>query len=587
VNARIIGSNVPLGAYPDRVLDDLVRWAREAPHRPFIFERSGDHGEGDWVALTFGSALSRARAIGAALLADGFSADRPLAILAENSIDHAVVALAAMYVGVPLSPLSTGYARPDGDPGRLQALFEVLQPHAVYAPDERLAARIAHSVPTVRLLRDLAKRTGDGERADAAFAQITPDTVAKVLFTSGSTGTPKGVITTNRMMCANQTMLAQAWADITNDPVLVDWMPWSHVASGNKVFGMILRRGGVLYIDAGRPMPGAFDRTLLNLRGISPTMHFNVPRGYALLADALEADAALARTFFARLKGMVNAGASLPADVRAKIERCATRVAGKEIPILSPYGATETAPLATAVWGHPLPDLNSIGLPVPGAQIKLAPVDDRYELRVKGPSVTPGYWRNPVATASAFDEDGFYKTGDAGELVDANAPERGLAFRGRIAENFKLTSSTWVNAGAVRIALIEAANGAIDDAVITGHDRDDIGALIFFNLARSREITSRAGADRATLCAHPALRAFFADVLQAHNAVHRSNSTRIAGALLLADEPDRNAGELTDKGTVNARIALRRRAEAVRALYADPGTSDIIRPARAAVSTAS
>ncbi len=574
---RVLRSSVALAPYARSVNDDLVYWARETPERPFVLERRHE----TWDALTFGAALASVRRAGAALLNLGFSAQRPLAILAENSIDHAIVALAAMHVGVPVCQLSAGYARPDGDLDRLQSLLAVLNAGAIFAPDERVALRLAQCSPALTILRNVPEHAGSFVAADTAFAAVSSDTVAKILFTSGSTGTPKGVITTQRMMCANQAMLAQAWPYVRNEPVVLDWMPWSHVASGSKVFNMVLRHGGSLYIDSGRPMAGAFERTLANLREIAPTLYFNVPRGYALLADALAAEPDLARLFFSRLEGLVNAGASLPADVRTKMASIAERAGGRIVPVLSPYGATETAPMACAVWGDPLPDIESIGLPVPGVELKLAAVDDRFEIRVKGPSVTPGYWRNAEASAAAFDDDGFYRTGDAGDFVDPIAPQRGLAFRGRIAENFKLTSSTWVNAGAVRVALIEAAAGAIDDAVIAGQDRDDIGTLIFFNLERAREIVGDRAADRATLRAHSGLRAHFSDVLARHNTKHASSSTRVAVASLLGDEPDRSAGELTDKGTVNQRIALVRRAAAVLALYEGDGT-DTIRPCRRA-----
>jgi feruloyl-CoA synthase len=576
VSGRVVTSALPLAPYAACIGDDLVRWAGEAPHRPFIRERADGSTHSPWRSLTFGAALARARGIGGALLEAGFSAEEPLAIVAENGIDHAVVALAALHVGVPIGPLSTGYARADADPRRLQTLLDVLRPKAVYAPDERVAARIAAAVPAIPVIRDLARRNGDPARADAAFARITPDTVAKILFTSGSTGLPKGVITTQRMMCANQTMLAQAWPHVTRNPVLVDWMPWSHVASGNKVFNLVLRHGGTLYVDAGRPLPGAFATTVANLREIAPTVYFTVPRGYALLAESLATDAELAQSFFSQLRGLVNAGASIPSDVRRQMLWLSASTGGKTIPVISPYGATETAPMASAVWGDPQPDVESIGLPVPGVEIKLAPFEDRLEICVRGPNVTPGYWRNAAATAAAFDEQGYYKTGDAGDFIDPDRPARGLVFRGRLAENFKLSSGTWVNVGAVRVALIEAGGGLVEDAVITGRDRDDLGALVFFGLERARQITGVLDGDRAALAAHPALRAAVGRVLAAHNEVYRSSTTRIAKAILQTDGPDRSSGELTDKGTVNQRIALERRAALVAALYELQSTLAVI-----------
>ncbi|HTD34572.1 MAG TPA: AMP-binding protein [Candidatus Elarobacter sp.] len=570
---------MPLRQYPERVTDDLIRWARAKPDAVFLAERRGE----TWETITFGAMLQRVRRIGAALLAAGGSHERPLAIVAENGIDHATIVLAAMYAGIPASPISTGYVRPDADPARLQALLGVLQPFAAFVPDAAYADRFAATAPALHLFKDASALAGDnasaladhgasnGDRpatrdpsaADRAHAALGGDSVAKILFTSGSTGTPKGVMITHRMLCANQTMLEQVWPDAIRDPVLVDWAPWSHVAAGNKNFGLVLRNGGTMFVDAGKPAPGAFDTTLRNLREIAPTFYFNVPRGWALLFEALESDDALATTFFSRLRILLNAGASIPESLRARLNALAQRYAGHDVPVVSAWGLTETAPMATAVWGERPAERETIGTPVPGVEIKLAPVEDRYELRVRGPSVTPGYWRNAEATAAAFDEDGFFKTGDAGALLDESDPSRGIVFGGRLAENFKLSSGTWVNAGLLRLDVIEAGEGTIEDVVFAGADRDELTAIVFVPRALAND---------------PAIRERVRAALARHNECNPASSTRVARALIAAEPPNGAHGEITDKGSVNQRRVLQNRAADVARLYAEPRGSAIIVP---------
>jgi feruloyl-CoA synthase len=569
----VLSSTVPLAFVPERVLDDLVRWAAERPQAAFVAEREG----AGWRTLTYGDALLRVRAAAAGILARGATAERPVAVLADNSIDHAIVAHAAMYCGVPVSPLSTGYARGDADPQRLRALLDVLDPAFVFAGDEGIAARVRASGSSLPVFTSIGELQGDDlARADAAFAHVTADTVAKVLFTSGSTGTPKGVMTTNRMLAANQTMIAQAWPAALIDPVLVDWLPWSHCFGGSHNFGVALRNGGTYYIDAGKPVPGPFEVTLTNLREIAPTSYYNVPRGFTLLLDALEADAALATAFFSRVRLVCNAGAALPDATRARLAALvATHAADRNVAIISSWGTTETAPLATGCWGEPLPAHDSIGVAMPGVEIKLAPDGDRYEICVKGPNVTPGYWHNAAATAAAFDDEGFYRTGDAVALRDPADAARGIDYRGRIAENFKLSSGTWVNVGSLRLALGDAAAPLIEDLIVAGHDTDAIGVLVFIALDRARALAGLPAADRATLARHPAVRAHIRSAFAAHNAGARGSSTRVARALLLDDAPNRAEGEITDKGSINQQRALALRAAAV-ALLLGPPHPDVI-----------
>jgi feruloyl-CoA synthase len=555
--ARTFRSEVPLRDYPERVTDDLVRWANATPRAIFVAQR----GAAGWETIDFAGMLARVRRIASALLAAGGSQEHPLAIVAENGIDHAAVALAAMYARIPASPISTGYLRSDADPARLRALIDVLQPFAAFVPNPAMAARFTASLPELPVFADAASLDGDPSRADRAQAAIGPDSVAKILFTSGSTGTPKGVITTHRMLCSNQTMLEQVWPDVTASPVLVDWAPWSHTAAGNKNFGLVLRNGGTFYVDEGKPAPGAFDATLRNLREIAPTFYFNVPRGWSLLFEALEHDAALATTFFSRIRILLNAGASLPESLRGRLAVLANRYAGREIPVVSAWGATETAPMSTAVWGARPASAETIGTPVPGVEIKFAPVEDRFELRVRGPNVTPGYWRNPGATAAAFDEDGFFKSGDAGALLDPDDPSRGIVFGGRLSENFKLSSGTWVNAGLLRLDVLEAGEGAIEDVVFAGADRDELTALVFVAAASAGD---------------PALPERLRAAFARHNARNPGSSTRVVRIAIAAEPPNAAHGEITDKGSVNQRRVLQNRAAEVARLYADPPDAAII-----------
>jgi feruloyl-CoA synthase len=557
-DARVLRSDVPLRAYPARVTDDLVHWGRERPEATFLAERDGEH----WRTISFAEMLARVRRIGAALLELGGSQERPLAILAENGIGHAAVTLGAIYAGVPAAPISTGYVRADADAARLRAVIAVLQPFAAFVPDIASATRFADAVAGVPVIRDAGKLDRDPAPADRAHDALTPDTIAKVLFTSGSTGTPKGVVTTHRMLSSNQTMVQQIWPHVTESLVIVDWAPWSHTAAGNKIFGMVLRNGGTLFVDAGKPAPGAFDETLRNLREIAPTFYFNVPRGWTLLLAELERDESLAATFFSRMRMMLNAGASIPESTRARLAVLAQRYAGERtIPVVSAWGLTETAPMATAVWGARPASHETIGTPVPGVEVKLAPFEDRFELRLRGPTVTPGYWRDSAATAAAFDDEGFFRTGDAGALLDDADPSRGIVFGGRISENFKLSTGTWVNAGLLRLDVIEAGDGAIEDVVFAGADRDAIAAIVFLSRAAAND---------------PNAAELVREALARHNARHPASSTRVARAIVAAEPPNGARGEITDKGSVNQRRVLQNRADDVARLYADPAAPGTI-----------
>lgn len=600
---HVLTPDVSLGAVPARYADDLVGWASTTPAAPFVAERVA----GVWQSVSYAESLARVRRFGTGLLAAGGHAEAPVVVVAENSVDVALLALASTYVGVPYAPLSVASAGADANRDRLLGIVRSLTPSFVYAPHPEVARRFMEVVPDVRVIADVAELApdvcvvgdiaerehgstgtatvrdhgtqvpvGDAAAADDAFARVGPDSVAKILFTSGSTGLPKGVITTQRMLCANQTMIAQAFPQLSDPVTLVDWLPWSHTFGGSFCFGIVLRSGGTLYIDHGKPFAAAFGQTVANMREIAPTAYFNVPRGHALVVDALESDPDLARHFFSHLRLIVNAGAAWPPALRAAYVRIARDTGAGEIATQSCWGATETAPLSTTCWGDRPANLDTIGTPVPGNEIKLAPVEDRFEIRVRGENVTPGYWRDAAATAAAFDEDGYYKSGDAGDLLDPRDPSRGIVFQGRLAENFKLSSGTWVNVGALRGAILEACAPLLDEVVVAGHDRDTVALLFFLNVPHAQRATSLATAERTDLAGHPNIRAHLERGIAEHNRRAGGTSLRIARSLILPDAPNRDEGELTDKGTVNQRRALTLRAATVTRLYTNPPDPDIL-----------
>ena len=554
----------------------LERWAAAEPNRVFLAERNA---AGGWRRITFEETSRAANAIAQSLLDRGLGPERPLMILADNGIDHGLMALGAQHVGVPVVPVSTPYARLSQDFGKLRYIFDLVQPGIIYVDEadryakalEAIGARAWKSPPaaaasaTTRVTPfSTLTEVRPTPAVDAAFAKVGPDTLAKILFTSGSTGQPKGVINTQRMMCANQESAAAAWT-ILNDhpPVIVDWLPWNHTFGANHNFNMMLRNGGTLYIDEGKPVPALIGRTIANLREVSPTLYFNVPRGYAALLDHLEKDEALQQKFFARLDLMLYAAAALPQSLWDRLERLGLKVRGRKVPFIASWGMTETAPAVTMVH-FPMERPGNIGVPGPGMQVKLAPVGDKLEIRVKGPNVTPGYFKAPDLTAKAFDEEGWLRTGDAVRLADEANPAAGLLFDGRTAENFKLSSGTWVNVGMLRTAVIAAGAPVIEDAVVTGHDHDEIGLLIFPSLAGLKNLCADLGTDAKIedMVGHAAVKAVLAEGLSRHNAQSQGSSMRIARCLLLTEPPSIDANEITDKGYLNQRAVLTRRARA-------------------------
>ncbi|WP_223567788.1 AMP-binding protein [Agrobacterium tumefaciens] len=556
--------------------------AQKAPDHPFLIHPTGI----DRTVLTFSDARQLAHRLANVLVDLGLSQERPLAILSGNTITHALLSLAAQIAGIPVAPISVAYSQLS-DLSRLAQIFDVLTPGLVFAED---GAAFSNAL---KLAVDMGAKTmvsrngaGDAERlfADAlrnqteiAASKIPAETTAKILFTSGSTGTPKGVIVTHRMMCSNQEAIAQVWPSVVDSqPVAVDWLPWNHVFGGNLVFNFALRHAGTLVIDDGRPLPGQFEKTIQNLKDYSPTVHFGVPRGFEELVRVLDGDEDFARLYFSRLQVMFTAGASLPATVWNRYRELAERHGLPGLGMYVGWGSTETSPVAS-ISPRDNVRADNIGSPLPGAEIKLVPNEDKSELVIRGPMVTPGYWRRPDLSAQAFDQDGFYRIGDAGKLVDEADSGKGIQFDGRVAENFKLVTGTWVQAGALRLAAVSAGGSLIQDAVVTGHDRDSVGLLIFLNRTVARQVSGKPDAELTELCTCPLVRASVSAALA--NLSGAGSSSRVARALILPDMPSIQAGEITDKGYLNQRALLRSRADLVERLYADPPHSDVVLPA--------
>jgi feruloyl-CoA synthase len=570
----------PLGPFPVHLGQRLTHWAEHTPDRVFVARRDAG---GAWQSITFAQMLDRARRVGQCLVERGLNAERPLAIVSENDLEHATLAAAALYAGVPYAPISTAYSLISKDFGKLRHILGLLTPGLVYAADgARYGAAIAAAVPTDvevvigrgELPGRLAQRldallaTAPGKTVEDAHAAISADAIAKLLFTSGSTQMPKGVINTQRMLCSNQQVLVHAFPFLAEEPpVLVDWLPWNHTFGGNHNFGMALYNGGTLYIDDGKPVQPLMQETLRNLRDISPTLYFNVPKGFEELVEALQTDRELRERFFHRLRLMFYAGAGLPKPVADRLYAIAEEHCGERVGIYTGLGMTETAPFAIGTVR--LESMAGvIGNPAPGVELKLVPQSGKLELRYRGPNVTPGYWRQPELTAASFDEEGYFRSGDAIRFVDRSDPARGFVFDGRIAEDFKLSTGTWVSVGPLRTAaLIEGAPHVLD-VVVTGHDRDEVGLLIFPRLDSCRALTGLpAQAAPGEVLRHERVRAFFRDMLAHLQSQATGSANRIVRALVLADPPSIDLGEMTDKGSLNQRVVLRERAAAIDALY--------------------
>jgi feruloyl-CoA synthase len=546
--SMLMRSPQKLGPYPRCVTEWLVQWSDKAPDAVFLKERAAS---GSWRQLTYRETFGEVRRIAQALLDMGLGKDRPVAILSDNSIDHALLALGAMHVGVPVAPISPAYSLMSKDFAKLRMIFELLKPGLVWTSDPAKFSAALEAVKAKPVsISDLLK-TNPGSTQEREFAAVRPETIAKILFTSGSTGVPKGVVNTHRMLCANQQMLAQAWPFVEEKPpVVVDWLPWNHTFGANHNFNLVLRNGGTMVIDGGKPVPGLVETTVKNLTEVAPTLYFNVPRGFDLLVPFLEKDARLRRNFFSRLDVIFYAAAALPQNLWDRLKRL-SREENKNPAMLSAWGSTETSPLATSVH-FPMERPGVIGLPVAGCELKLVPAAGKLEVRVRGENVTPGYYRRPDLTAAAFDEEGFYRIGDAVKLADAADPAKGIVFDGRVAEDFKLSTGTWVHVGAVRVKLIAAGDPLIQDAVITGHDRDEIGALVFLSPA-----AKSLAAEQIKTRLEETLKSFSGE----------ASSMRPARLMVMSEPPSIDANEITDKGYMNQRAVLERRGDLVQRLY--------------------
>ncbi len=554
-----------LGEYPARMTDRLDYWAEHAPERTYVAQRDAS---GEWRRITYREARERARRIGQALVNRGLSAQRPIAIVSGNDLEHAMLALGAMYAGIPFSPLSPSYSLLVTDYAKLRHVFGLLTPGLVFAasgeqfadalkvvmPADAELVVTRDPLPGATLFSELLE-TEAGAGIDEAHARVTPDTVFKILFTSGSVGRPKGVMNTHRMWCSNQEMVRTCWPFIAEEPpVILEWLPWNHTFAGNKDMGLVLYNGGSLYLNDGKPVPGQFEETIRNLRDVKPTIHLDVPVAFDALVPYLRKDREFAKQYFSHLKVMFYAAAGLSQKTWEDLENIALETVGERLLMLSGLGSTETAPFAMWV-GREAARAGEVGLPAPGMTLKLAPVLGKLEARLKGPNITPGYWRQPELTAAAFDEEGFYKLGDALRYVEEGNAGRGFIFDGRVAEDFKLNTGTWVSTGPLRSAFLAHFVPYAKEVVIAGCDRGCVTAMVFPDVNACREF-DEAG-----------LRATFGELLKSFATRSTGLSTRVAAIILLDTPPSIEAHELTDKGSISQRAVLENRTDVVEELY--------------------
>jgi feruloyl-CoA synthase len=582
-------STEPLQPYPVRLTDRLLHWAAVAPERTLAAKRQPGS---EWRHISYAQALQSARCIAQALLDRGLSAQRPVAILSDNDLEHLLLGLGAMLAGVPYAPISAAYSLLSQDYGKLRQILDVLTPGLVFAASasaygKAVRATVAADTPVVltggtidgraTLSFDELLATNPTARVDRAHEQVGADTIAKFLFTSGSTQLPKGVINTHRMLCSNQQMILQCFPGLGQEPpVLVDWLPWNHTFGGNHDVGLTLYNGGTLYIDDGKPAPALIGQTLRNLREIAPTAYYNVPKGFEEIANALEGDAQLRATLFSRVQMFFFAGAGLSQPVWDKLDRIAESHCGERIRMVTGLGMTETAPFAICANG---PEVKSgyVGLPAPGVELKLVREGDKTEVRYRGPNVTPGYWRAPEQTAQAFDAEGFLRSGDALKSVDAQRPQLGFAFDGRTAEDFKLSSGTFVSVGPLRARAVAAGDPLVQDVVVAGIDRDEIGLLIFPRLDSCRAAARLApDAPLPEVLNAPEVRQFFQQLVDGLWASGTGSATRVGRAIVLVEPPSIDRGEATDKGSINQRAVLTHRDALVERLYAGGADAGVI-----------
>lgn len=570
----VLRSTQQLGDFDRCIGDWLDHWSMASPDALFLAERGAD---GQWLRLSYRQTREKVGRIAQGLLALDLPATKPVVIVSDNAVDHALLSLAAMYIGRVSCTVSSAYTRLAKEWDKIHGILDMLDPALVYASDAsaygaaldawqgtapRYYSRNAAQAARGRSFDDLMA-CREGPQVARLAAEVQPESEAKYLLTSGSTGLPKVVINTHRMLCANQQQIAQVWPFLHQRPlVLLEWLPWSHTFGANHNFNMVLSHGGSLYIDEGRPAPGLIEKTLANLREVKPNFHFNVPRGFDMLLPYLEQDAAAARDVFEHLDGIFYAGAALPQSTWERLEKVARTVRERPVWFTSAWGATETSPAVTTVHWE-IERAGCIGAPLPGCEVKLVPNGEKLEMRVKGPQVFPGYRNAPALTAAAFDEEGFYCIGDAGRLVDPADANQGIAFDGRVAEDFKLTTGTWVSVGTVRLRAVTAMSPYVADAVVTGHDRNEIGLLLFLS-------------PQGRQAAREQVRQRVLDALQGMRASGAGSSQCAARALLLDDAPAMEAGEITDKGYINQRAVLARRAADVSALHTQPSDPRVV-----------
>ena len=575
----VMRSGEALGDHPTSLTSRIIDGARDHPDRTMLAQRRTPGGP--WHRISYADVARAMRAVAQALLDRGVTPERPVAILSGASLEHAVVAYAAMHVGIPYAPINPAYSLLSSDFRKLGHMLDLLTPGLILCDDHALFARaieaaapsdceiVAASVQASDVTRfnDLLA-TPPSPAVTEAAAAVGPDTVAKILFTSGSTGLPKGVINTQRMLCSAQQMFAQAFPFVAKrPPVLVDWLPWHHTSGANQILGVIPYLGGTLYIDAGKPTPEGMTTTIANLQEVVPTAYFTVPKGLAELIPHLRADTAFAQRFFADVDFVFYSGAALSTPVLEAFDQLSVAATGYRTPIMSAYGATETAPFAlVANWPSEVTGL--AGVPLPGVELKLSPAQGKYEARLKGPNVTPGYWRQPDLTRKAFDAEGYLRFGDAMAFVGDDR-STGLRFDGRLSEDFKLSTGTWVNVGGLREVLLAEAGMAMHDVVIVGEGRDQVGALAFLALEACRDLAGEPLQDHGDAARHPRVRAHVEAALARLAARATGSSTFVARAILQPSPPRADASEITDKGSLNARAVLANRADELAALYTD------------------
>ena len=594
-----LAADVPLQPFGERMSDRLVHWAKTTPDETFVAQRERLTGGqlGDWRRVSYAQTLDAARRIGQALIDRGLSQERPVVILSDNGIDHALLALGCIYAGIPFSPASPAYSTISKDYGKLRHVIDTLTPGLIWAEDgERYGPALAATAPTdceIAVSRHADHPNLKGRKAtllsellateptpavDAAQQATTPDTIVKFLFTSGSTKLPKAVINTHRMWCANQQQMRQSMPILTEErPVLIDWLPWNHTFGGNHNVGMVLNNGGTLYIDEGKPTPALVGETLRNLREIAPTMYFNVPTGFEAIANAMKTDDALRRNFLSRVKMFFYAGASLAQPVWDSLFESAEREVGERIVMTCGFGMTESSPYGLFPTS---PDIKAgeLGLPTPGMECKLVPIDGKTEVRYRGPNITPGYWRAPEATAEAFDEEGFFCTGDAVLWVDVADKHKGLRFDGRIAEDFKLATGTFVSVGPLRGRVIAGGAPYIQDVVVTGLNRHEVGALVFPTQAVRSLVDLPPDAPFETVLKQHAVLQKFQSLVTDLSLTATGSANRVTRLMLMAEPPSIDLGEVTDKGSINQRAVLKHRDDLVQALYDEPPGHIVIKP---------